>query len=323
MKRRIFCGAVLTAPAVWAASGVAQTFPTRPVTLVVPFPAGNVTDVFARLVAKGLSDRLGQPVVVDNKPGAAGIIGTELVAHAQPDGYTMLYAPSGPMATHVSLYRRLPYDPLTSFALVQGLSANALILVVPATRPYRTLEQFVAHLRQNPERLNLGSPGIGTGAHLAGELFQVATGTKMAHIPYRDGGAMYSDLIAGNIDAVFDFVAVMRPHVEAGKVSVLGVTREDRLRSFPAVPTFKEKGYDVLITSWSSIAMPAGTPARVVDQTAAAARDVLGSPEVVQFLASNDSASLVALDPPHLREFLLSEIEVYRRIIAISGVRLE
>ena len=156
----------------------------------MPFPAGNVTDNFARVVAKGLSAKLGQPVIVDNRPGAAGIIGTQTVAQAKPDGYTMLYASSGPMATFVSLYKHLSYDPLKSFALVNGMATNPLILVVNPSKPYKTLEEFVAYLKVHPGEVNFGSPGIGTGSHLTGELFQAATGTKMRHIPYKDAASL-------------------------------------------------------------------------------------------------------------------------------------
>ncbi len=297
-------------------------YPTGPITWIVPFPAGNVTDSFARVVAKGLTTRLGQAVIVDNRPGAAGIIGTQTVAQARPDGYTMLYASSGPMATFVSLYKHLSYDPLKSFALVNGMASNPLILVVNASKPYKTLDEFIAYLKAHPGEVNFGSPGIGTGSHLTGELFQAATGTKMRHIPYKDAASLYSDLLSGTIDAVFDYIPVMRPQIQAGTVIPLGVTREERVKSFPSIPTFKERGYDIVLATWSSVAMPSGTPQEIVDKMSAAIQDVMKSPEIDQFQTDNDQGSLADLGAVKMRDYLTSEISRYKVLIGESGIHV-
>ena len=323
MKLKTIAAALLAVLIGLPSASMAETnYPTSAITWIVPFPAGNVTDNFARVVANGLSAKLGQPVIVDNRPGAAGIIGTQTVAQAKPDGYTMLYASSGPMATFVSLYKHLSYDPLKSFALVNGMATNPLVLVVNPSKPYKTLEEFVAYLKVHPGEVNFGSPGIGTGSHLTGELFQAATGTKMRHIPYKDAASLYSDLLSGTIDAVFDYIPVMRPQIEAGKVIPLGVSVPERVKSFPSIPTFKEKGYDVVLATWSSVAMPSGTPEDIVSKMSSAIQDVMKSPEVEKFQAENDQVSLADLGPAKMREYLISEIQRYKVLIEKSGAHV-
>ncbi|MES2535660.1 MAG: tripartite tricarboxylate transporter substrate binding protein [Pseudomonadota bacterium] len=307
----------------FASSAQSIPYPDRPITWVVPFPAGNVTDAFSRLVAQALTKKLGQSIVVENRTGAGGIIGTQAVANAKPDGYTMLYGSSGPIATYVSLYKKLPYVPLQSFVPVNGLAANPLILVVNASKPYKTVEEFVAYLKKNPGTVNFGSPGVGTGSHLTGELFQMATGTTMTHVPYKESGGLYSDLRAGRIDAIFDFIPVMRPHLNAGTVLALGVSRETRVKSFPNIPTFKEKGYDLVLASWSSILMPAGTPVDIVQKMSAAIQEVMKLPEIVKFQEENDQMPLSTLGPNQLREFIVKETEVYRILVKKSGASVD
>jgi tripartite-type tricarboxylate transporter receptor subunit TctC len=316
--------ATLASPATTAlAATEADAWPTRPISFVVPFPAGNVTDVLARLIAQGLSARLGVPVLVDNRPGAAGIIGSQYVANAKPDGYTMLYGSSGPMASHVSYYRKLPYSPLRSFVAVNGVTANPFILVVPPDRGWKKVDDFVAYLKQNPGKASFGSPGQSTGAHLVGELFQVSTGTKMTHIPYKESSTLYSDLLAGRIDAVFDFVPVMRPNIETHRVVALAAATEERIASLPQVPTFREQGHDIVFLTWSVLMLPAGTPAAVVRRMSTALREAMKTPEIVKYLKDNESVSRTALGPAELPGFLNQQIEVYAGLIKKAGVQAE
>jgi len=306
-----------------AAMAQPSDYPNRPISWVVPFPAGNVTDAFARIVAQAMSTRLGQPVVVENRAGAAGIIGAQYVAGAKPDGYTMLYGSSSIMASHISLYKNLPFDPLQSFTPVNALAANPLILVVNPNKGYKTLEEFIAYLKKNPGTVSMGSPGVGTGAHLVGELFQIATGTKMVHVPYKEGSAMFADLRAGRIDAIFDFIPTMREHLKAGTLLALGITRDERVKSLPDLPTFKEKGFDVTLSSWSSIVVPAGTPPEITAKLSTAVQEAMKSPEVVRFQESNDQVPLSALGPDKLKDFVLKEQETYRTVVKRAGVTLD
>ena len=316
---------LVTATAAVPAIGHAQAdaYPSKPITFIVPFPAGNVTDVLARTIAQGLSAKLGQSVIVENRPGAAGIIGTQQVANAKPDGYTMMYGSSGPIASHVSIYKKLPYDPLQSFAPVNGLSSNPLILVVNASTPYKTIEEFVEYMKKNPGKVSFGSPGVGTGAHLVGEQFQVKTDTRMTHVPYKDSSTLYSDLLSGRIDAVFDFVPVMRQNLAAGKVRVLAITRDTRAASLPAVPTLKERGYDMSFNTWSALLMPAGTSNEIVQKMSGAVRETMKSPEVVKFLEENESTSRATLGPNDLKAFITGEIAMYRDLVKKAGVTAE
>jgi tripartite-type tricarboxylate transporter receptor subunit TctC len=325
MKTTIRLGAAVLAMALSAATAEAQQapYPNRPITWVVPFGAGGVTDNSARFVAKVLSEKIGQPVIVENKPGAAGIVGAEYVAQAKPDGYTMLYASSGPRATFVSLYKKLSFTPLKSFIPVNGMGDSSLLLVVNASKPYKTVEEFIDYLKKNPGKVNFGSAGAGTAPHLIGEMFQIATGTSMVHVPYKVSANLYADLLSGTIDAIFDYTVVMRPHIEAGKVIPLGISREDRLKSFPNVPTFKERGLEVVLTAWSSIAMPAGTPPEIVNKMSAAFAETSRDPTVIKYNEDNDFGNLGHLGPEKLKEFYISETAKFKTLVEKAGVSLD
>jgi tripartite-type tricarboxylate transporter receptor subunit TctC len=326
MKTTIKLGAVLLAMAFSAASADAQQqapYPNRPITWVVPFGAGGVTDNSARFVAKVLSEKIGQPVIVENKPGAGGIVGVEYVAQSKPDGYTMVYGSSGPMATFVSLYKKLSFTPLKSFVPVNGMGDSSLLLVVNASKPYKTVEEFIDYLKKNPGKVNYGSSGAGTAPHLIGEMFQIATGTSMVHVPYKVNANLYADLLSGTIDAIFDYTVVMRPHIEAGKVIPLGISRDDRLKSFPNVPTFKERGVDVVLTAWSSIAMPAGTPPEIVNRMSAAFQEASKDPAVVKYYEENDFGNIAHLGPEKLKEFYVSETAKFKILVEKAGVSLD
>ena len=326
MKITIKLGAALLAMAFSTAGAQAQQqapYPNRPITWVVPFGAGGVTDNSARFVAKVLSEKIGQAVIVENKPGAAGIVGAEYVAQAKPDGYTMIYGSSGPMATFVSLYKKLSFTPLKSFVPVNGMADSSLLLVVNASRPYKTVEEFIDYLKKNPGKVNYGSSGAGTAPHLIGEMFQMATGTSMVHVPYKASANLYADLLGGTIDAIFDYTVVMRPHIDAGKVIPLGISREDRLKSFPHVPTFKERGLDVVLTAWASIAMPIGTPPEIVNKMSAAFAETSRDPAVVKYYEENDFGNLGNLGPEKLKEFYVSETAKFKTLVEKAGVSLD
>lgn len=300
-----------------------QDYPNRPITWVIPSGAGSASDVNARTVAKVLGEKLGQQILIDNRPGAGGIVAAEFVAQAKPDGYTMLYATSGPVATFAAFYKKLSYQPLKAFTPVHGFLNTDFVLVVNASKPYKTVEEFIDYLKKNPGKVNYGSSGAGTAPHLIGEMFQMATGTTMTHVPYKSSANLYADLIGGTIDAIFDYTVVMRPHIEAGKVIPLGISRDDRLKSFPNVPTFKERGLDVVLTAWSSIVMPAGTPPDVVNKMSAAFQEAMRDPTVVKYNEENDFGDISKLGPEKLREFMVSETAKFKTLVDKAGVSLD
>jgi tripartite-type tricarboxylate transporter receptor subunit TctC len=306
-----------------SASAQQTSYPTRPITFVLASGAGSVTDNSARFVAKVLSEKIGQPVVIDNKPGAAGIVGAELVKQAKPDGYTMLYANQGQIATFPFLYKKLPYDPMTAFVPVHGFGDSSLLMMVNASAPYKTIEDFIAYAKNNPGKLNFGSSGTGTATHLLGEMFQMATGTSMLHVPYKLNSNLYADLLSGTVDVIFDYTVVMRPLIEAGKLRALAISRADRLKTFPDVPTFKERGVDIELTAWASIAMPAGTPPEIVDKMSAAMAETMRDPAVVKYFEDNDFGNLGHIGPQKLKEFYVSESEKFKKVVEKAGVSLD
>jgi tripartite-type tricarboxylate transporter receptor subunit TctC len=307
------------------ASATAQQapYPNRPIAWVLAAGAGGVTDNSARFVARVLSEKIGQPVVVDNKPGAGGIIGAEIVAQAKPDGYTMLYANQGQISTFPFLYKKLSYNPLKSFVPVHGFGDSSLLMVVNASAPYRTIEEFTEYAKKNPGKLNFGSSGTGTATHLLGEMFQMATGTSMLHVPYKLPANLYADLLSGTVDVIFDYTVVMRPHIDAGKLRALAISRADRLKTFPDVPTFKERGVDIELTAWASIAMPAGTPPEIVNKMSAAMAETMRDPTVVKYFEENDFGNLGHLGPEKLQEFYISESEKFKKVVEKAGVSLD
>ena len=299
------------------------SYPTRPITWVLAAGPGSVTDNSARFVAKVLSEKIGQSVVIDNKPGAAGIIGAEVVAQAKPDGYTMLYANQGQISTFPFLYKKLSYDPLKAFVPVHGFGESSLLLVVNASAPYKTLEEFTEYVKKNPGKLNFGSQGTGTATHLLGEMYQTATDTRMVHVPYKLASNLYTDLLSGTVDVIFDYTVVMRPHIDAGKLRALAISRGDRLKTFPDVPTFKERGLDIELTAWASIAMPAGTPPEIVNKMSQAMAETMRDPSVVKYMEQNDFGILGHLGPEKLKQFYISESEKFRKVVEKAGVSLD
>ena len=299
------------------------SYPTRPITWVLASGPGSVTDNSARFVAKVLSEKIGQSVVIDNKPGAAGIIGAEVVAQAKPDGYTMLYANQGQISTFPFLYKKLSYDPLKAFVPVHGFGESSLLLVVNASAPYKTLEEFTEYVKKNPGKLNFGSQGTGTATHLLGEMYQTATDTRMVHVPYKLASNLYTDLLSGTVDVIFDYTVVMRPHIDAGKLRALAISRGDRLKTFPDVPTFKERGLDIELTAWASIAMPAGTPPEIVNKMSQAMAETMRDPSVVKYMEQNDFGILGHLGPEKLKQFYISEGEKFRKVVEKAGVSLD
>ncbi|HZF85578.1 MAG TPA: tripartite tricarboxylate transporter substrate binding protein [Burkholderiaceae bacterium] len=321
MNRRNFslaAGAVVLAPLARA-----QSYPQSPVTLVVPFSAGSVVDQQARVIARVLSTKLGQPIVIDNRAGVAGSLGAEVVARAAPDGYTLLVGTQGTQGTNSALYKTVRYDPVKDFVAIHGLSGNSNVLVVNPKLKIRSVADLVAYGKSNPGKLNFGSGGNGTSGHLCLELLQNQTGARFTHIPYKSSSAALVDLVAGNLDAMFDFVQTSAPQIRSGKIAALAVTRSKRMPTLPEVPTMAEAGYPgVEALSWGGLFAPARTPAAIVQQLSDAVDETLKSPEVKRSLESVESFTI---DMPHaeFQRYVAAEARKWTTVLRESGITLE
>ncbi|MGA0563103.1 Bug family tripartite tricarboxylate transporter substrate binding protein [Ancylobacter sp. VNQ12] len=320
MLRTIFAAA--TAALLSLAPAAAQEFPTRPITLVIPFAAGGSTDLVGRLIAESMTASLGQPVVVENKGGAGGNLGAAQVAKATPDGYTILM---GTVATHALnpvLYKKMPYDPVTSFAPVSLLVIVPNVLVVNPEFPAKTTEELIALLKANPGKYSYASSGNGTPLHLSGELFKSLAGVDMQHIPYQGAGPALIDVISGQVPIMFDNLPSSSGHIKSGKLRALGVTTAKRAPSFPDLPAIAEvvPGYETY--TWNAIFAPAGTPPEVVAKLNAAANKALTDPKVQARLA-DFSATPVGSTPAELGEHVKKEIAKWAPIVKASGAQLD
>jgi len=275
---RNFIGAVVAAAATGAA---AQTYPARPVTLVNAFPPGGATDIVARQLAAKLSQRFGQQVVVDNRAGAAGTIGAAAVARAEPDGYTMLFAVAANMAVAPAVLKTVAYDPVRSFAPVIEIARGPYVLMVHPSVPARDVAEFVAYAKQNPGKLNYGTPGQGSVHHLVNEMLKQATGIDTVHVPYKGGAPMYTGAMAGEVQVLIDGMPGPLAQIRAGKVRALGVTGDKRLAVLPDVRSFAEQGVTgVDAQFWWGIVVPAGTPPPIVARLNAEIAQALTDPEI-------------------------------------------
>jgi tripartite-type tricarboxylate transporter receptor subunit TctC len=300
----------------------AQAYPTKPVKLIVPFAAGGPIDVMGRLVAQWLSSTLGQQVVVDNRPGASGAIGTRAAAAAEPDGHTLLIGSVTTLATGPLLAKNVGYDPLKDFAPVAMLASTPFALVVNPSVLAKTPQEFIVYGRANPGRLNFGTP-IGTLAHLTGELFRIKTGIDFVVIPYKGAATAVSDILGGQVDMAFEPTSVLVTHIQDGKVRPLATTGAARSPQLPDVPTMIESGIDDFTShSWTGILVPAGTPTAIVSRLNAAINQGLRSPEM--------SASLQRLgadakggSPQDFAAFIGEETQKWGAIVKSSGVKLD
>ncbi|MFO1314891.1 MAG: tripartite tricarboxylate transporter substrate binding protein [Burkholderiales bacterium] len=310
--------------AVAAGPALAQAaWPTKPVVYVVPFAPGGNTDAFARLLNQKLGAALGQPVVIENKPGAGGNVGSDLVAKAAPDGYTILGGTISSHAINVSVYPSMPYDPVKSFESVILLGSNPLVFAVSATTPYKTLKEVLDAARAKPGQLAFASPGNGTSPHLAGELLKTLTNVDITHIPYKGSGPALTDVIGGQVPIIIDTTIVLGPQIKAGKLRPLAVAYPKRLATLPDVPTAAEAGvpgWDVV--SWQAVFAPAGTPKPIVARLNTEIARIMKMPDVQARLA--DMGVEVAGGPPEqLAEFQKAEIAKWAKVVKAAGVKAE
>ncbi|MBX6318571.1 tripartite tricarboxylate transporter substrate binding protein [Pigmentiphaga sp.] len=325
LRRRQTAGALAVAAVLslgsWPLPSAAQDYPNRPLQLIVPFAAGGAIDQMARAVGSALSRELGQPVVIENKPGAGGNIGAAQVAKAAPTGYTLLVGTSATHGVNPSLYSQLPYDAVKDFIAVAHWGSVPNVLAVLATSDFQSVEDLVAQAKREPGKLTFGSAGNGTSLHLAGELFKQAAQVDLVHVPYRGGAPASLDLLAGNITMMFDTVAVSLPNLRAGKTRALAVAAKTRHFALPDVPTFAEKGYpSVVSATWAGIFAPTGTPAPVVQRLEEATRKALEDPTVVEVMRKTG----VQIDYKNSVDFAAyvdSEIKLWGNIIRSNNIR--
>ncbi|WP_028604641.1 Bug family tripartite tricarboxylate transporter substrate binding protein [Ottowia thiooxydans] len=301
---------------------LAQDYPNRPIRMVVPFAAGGGADIVARAVAQPLSKRLGQPIVVDNKPGGGATLGADLVAKSPADGYTILYTTPGPQMTNPYLMSKLPYDPARDLVPVASVAIVPNVLVVSKNVPARTVKEFIQYAKTNPGKVNYASAGIGASSHLAGELFKQSAGIHMVHIPYRGTGPALADLLSGEVQAAIDSIAVYKQHIDSGALKALGVATRQRSKALPNVPTIADdlKGFDAAPVNYISV--PAKTPQAIVDRLNTEINAVLQSAELQEQLATHGvipqggtQAEMVAL--------VRSEAAKWKKVIETSGAKLD
>ncbi|AQV98589.1 ABC transporter substrate-binding protein [Cupriavidus necator] len=322
MKRRRFglCLVALSMLAA-AASAAAADYPERMVKLIVSLPPGSGADTTARFIAKHLTEKFGQPFVVENKPGANSFIAAKAVAEAAPDGYTVFVASNSPMVTNAAVFKSLPYDPIKDFAPVARIARFPMVLAVPANSPYMTLDSLVAAVRSAPGKLNYAS---GTPTYqVALELFHEGRGIRATPIPYKGTSLAISDLAAGTVDYSMAEVSAVMPLIRAGKVRALAVTSTERLKDLPQVPTIAEsgsKGYESY--AWTGMFAPAKVPEKIVSRLSQAVREILMTEEGARFMDSLGGSTFPG-GPQQLRDFQLSEIDKTKRIVKVAGIHQE
>ena len=305
------------------AQAQAGDYPNRPVTLVVPFPPGGGTDTSARLIATRLSQKWGKSVIVDNKGGAAGMIGADFVAKAKGDGYTLLFGNIGTQAINPSLYKSMPYAPDTAFVPVSLVAELPLVMMVNAQVPAKTVEEFIALAKAKPDAMSYSTSGAGSSMHLAAEMFKSGSGTAVQHVPYRGGGPAVGDLLAGHVQLCFATVLESSGHLKSGKVRALAVTGKTRVSALPQVPTLAEgaiPGFDSI--SWVGLLAPAGTPREITDKISADIRQVLALDEVKARLAEL-GALPVGSTPDAFAKLIASDRKRYAQIIADKNIHVD
>lgn len=302
----------------------AQGFPTKPISLIIPFPPGGPTDAMARTLAAEIRDQLGQPVIVENRAGAGGNIGADFVARAEPDGHTLMFGTSGPLAINSSLYRKISYDPVKSFTPVIQVGHLPNILVVNPAVPAKDVRELIAYAKANPGKLSYASSGNGASSHLAGVLFNGIAGTDLQHIPYKGTGPALNDLLGGQVSMSFTDVLTALPYVKAGKLRALGIATAQRSRALPDLPTLAEQGvtgYDVSV--FFGIVAPAGTPPATVAKLNKAFADALATPKVKQLFASQGLEPAADGSPEQLGRFIVSETAKWKDVVKKSGAQLD
>lgn len=303
--------------------GAQAAYPDKPVTIIVPFPPGGSTDMLARIMTPKMAEKLGQPVVVENKPGATGAIGATQVKRSAPDGYTILCASIGVWVANPYLQKNLAYDPAKDFDLLMVAVKSPNVLVINPNVPAKDVKELVAYLKQKPNKVTFPTSGAGSSDHLTAALFWMTTGTSGIHVPYKGGGPAIADLVAGHAEVSFQNLNNVIGHIKSGKLKALAVTSEKRAALLPDVPTMVELGYsDMVVTSWQAYAAPKGLPANVKSAIHAAMTAALKDPETAKKL-TDPGFEITATSPEEFNRFLSAEMAKWKTVIEVGKITLD
>ena len=319
LRRHLATALLACLPLIAAAQG---DFPNKAIRIVVPFPPGGATDAAARLVATKMSEKWGQPVVVDNRAGAGGNVGSDLVAKSAPDGYTLVMGVTGSHAINTSLYSRMPYDPVADFVAISQVAVVPNVLVVHPSVPAQSLAELVALAKREPGKLNYASLGNGTAAHLGMEMLKSAAGIDIAHVPYKGSAPAVSDLLAGQVQVMVDGLPSALPHVKAGKLRAIALTSLHRAPALPDLPTIAETYPGFYADAWSGLFAPKGTPQAVVDKLSVEVQRILQMPEVREKLVAL-GAEPVGSTQAEFNAHVRREIDKWARVVKTSGARVD
>ena len=326
LSKRSFLSAVaaLACTALNAGSAAAQAYPNRPVKIVIPFAPGGPTEFILRLIADRLTTALGHAFIIENRPGGAGgTVGAKSVAVAEPDGYTLLFSSPGPLVTAAAIYKNLDYYPIKSFAPIAMVIYAPQMLAVHPSMPVNSLPELIAYAKSNPGKVAFGSSGHGTQPHLLGEMLKVMAGVDIVHVPYRGAGRSVTDVVAGQVQMIFETTAILLPHIQSGKLRALAVAAEARSPLLPWVPTTAENGYPKLTASfWSGVLAPAGTPAAIVAKLNGAINEILKSKEAQDGLARLSAEARIG-SPQDFAAFIASETPRWAAIANETGVKVD
>jgi tripartite-type tricarboxylate transporter receptor subunit TctC len=317
--------AALTGAALALAAGLAhaQSFPSRPITIVIPFPPGGISDNSTRTIAQKASAGLGQTIVIENRPGAGGQIGADAVKSAKPDGHTLYLANIGSHGINQSLYSKLSYDPMKDFEPVTVLFSSPTLLVVPASSPAKSVGDLFAYAKTKPGKASYGSQSIGSGGHLSGEIVRMKNGIDLVHVPYKGSAPALLDLVAGRIDFLFDPITTAMPLVKDGKLRALAITADKRSPLLPDVPTMRELGFvGYEVNPWFGLAAPAGTPRPVIDRLNAEFTKAAKDPEVVKRLG-DQGIEAVTMTPEEFAAFIRAETARWTEVVKSSGAKAD
>jgi tripartite-type tricarboxylate transporter receptor subunit TctC len=319
----VLAGIAVAACAAVANVAFAQAFPTKPVTIIVPFPPGGVTDPVARQVGARMAENMKQPVIVENKPGASGIIAAEFVKKQPADGYTVLFGFTGSHAVNPSLYTKLPYDPQKDFQPVTLLINSPHILVVPADSPAKSVADLVALAKSKPGGLTFASQGIGAGGHLLGEMFKAQTKTNLAHVPYKGSAPALTDMLAGRVDLFFDALVTSLPYVRDGKLRALAIANKTRSKLLPDVPTMAEAGFaGIEMDQWFGMMVPAGTPQPVVQRLNQEFIKAVRSPDIEKSLTER-GLDVVTTTPEQFAAVIKADTATLGKVVRDSGAKAD
>lgn len=311
--------------ALQTSSALAQaSYPVKPIRMIVPVAPGGGADITTRTIAQKMSESWGQQIIVDNRAGAGGIVGLEITARSAPDGYTIAQGGVGPLAVNPSIHNKLPYNPLKDFAPILRAVSALNVLVVHPSLPVHSVKDLITYAKANPNKANYGSSGAGRADHLAGELFNMMTGTRMQHVPFKGGGPAMIDLLSGNIQLIFATVSTAAAHMKSGKIRTIANTSAKRSDLFPDLPTIAESGVPgFAIDNWYSFVAPAGTPKPVVDKLNVEMTRILGLPDVNERLHALGIVPFTTATPEEFRVYLGSEIQKYEKLVKTVGIQAD